>query len=159
MSEYQQYVKLSVAKKKYSEKIDDKANKIAAEIAKKFEDEKDFKKVAEFFKDSEIVDVESLSELVDVTNLDSGRAEEAMKLKETGDISDKFLSDNGDGYYFVKLTAREGNKVKYDSIRVRFTEFDKRINQIKADGKIKEYITLESVDDDKSDESESDKKD
>ena len=87
--------------------------------------------------------------MVDSTNLDSGRAAKAMSLKDVGNVSEAFVSKNGDGYYFVKLTARENNKVKYDSIWVRFTEFDKKMQEIRNDNKIDEYIEVEAGDESK----------
>ena len=82
------------------------------------------------------MELETLTELVESNNLDSGRAAAAAALKEVGDVSEKFVSKNGDGYYFVKLTAREGNRVQY--------EFGEVMNQIRADNKIEEMITVEA---------------
>ena len=121
IDEYRRMIKLSLAKKKYSAEIDSRAKSLVSEIAKALEGEKDFGKISEVYKNNDIFDFETLSEMVDSTNLDSGRASKAMSLKEVGDVSEGFISKNGDGYYFVKLTAREGSKVKYDSIWVRFT--------------------------------------
>lgn len=152
IDEYRRMIKLSLAKKKYSAEIDSRAKSLVSEIAKALEGEKDFGKISEAYKNNDIFDFETLSEMVDSTNLDSGRASKAMSLKEVGDVSEGFISKNGDGYYFVKLTAREGNKVKYDSIWVRFTEFDKKMQEIRNDNKIDEYIEVEAGDESKEEE-------
>ena len=99
----------------------------------------------EAYKENDIFSFESLSEMVDVTNLDFGRATMAMSLKEVGDVSKRFVSKNGNGYYFVKLTAREGSKVKYDSIWIRFTELDKVLEGLRADNKVEEMIEIKEV--------------
>ena len=67
-----------------------------------------------------------------------------ISLKNVGDVSERFVSKNGDGYYFVKLTAREGNSVKYDSVWVRFTEFKNVIEKIRSDSKVEEFIEVEA---------------
>ncbi len=43
---------------------------------------------------------EETGDLVSSTNIDGGRAAEAMKL-EPGQSSNRFVSMNGDGYYYV----------------------------------------------------------
>ncbi len=152
IGDYRHMIKLSLAKRDYSMEIDSRAKGLIDEISKAIASEKDLAKIAEQFKNNDIFDFESLSETVEATNLDSGRAAKAMSLKEVGDVSEAFLSKNGDGYYFVKLTAREGTKVKYDSIWVRFTEFDKKISEIRNDNKIDEYIEVEAGDESKEEE-------
>ncbi len=49
---------------------------------------------------------------------------------------------NGDGYYFVKLVKKTDTEVNFVSIKVPFTEFDKRLNTLQEEGKIKEYIKI-----------------
>ena len=110
--------------------------------------ERDFAKIEEAYKENDIFSFESLSEMVDATNLDSGRAAMAMSLKEVGDVSPRFVSKNGNGYYFVKLTAREGSKVKYDSIWIRFTELDKILDGLRKDNKVEEMIELCEMEED-----------
>ncbi len=144
MNEYRRLIRLSLAKKNYAIEIDEKAKKLAGDITKDLETSKDLKAIVQKYEGNEILSFESLTELVDANNLDSGRASTAFALKEVGDVSDKFVSKNGDGYFFVKLTAREGNRVQYDSIGVRFTEFNKVMSQIRSDNKVEEYITVEA---------------
>lgn len=143
MNEYRHMIKLSLAKRNYSAEIDSRANSLVESIVEDLKTTKDLKALGEKYKNNDIMEFESLSELVDSDNLDSGRAAAAYALKEVGDVSSAFISKNGDGFYFVKLTAREGDRVQYDSIWVRFTEFDKVMNKIRADNKVEEYITVE----------------
>ena len=74
-------------------------------------------------------------------NIDGGRATEAAKL-EPGQSSGKFLSMNGDGYYFVKLIKKTKTEVNFVSIKVPFTEFNKRFEALQNDNKINTYITI-----------------
>ena len=64
-----------------------------------------------------------------------------MKL-EPGESSGKFVSMNGDGYYFVKLVKKTDTEVDFVSIRIPFTEFNKRFDALSDEGKINEYITI-----------------
>ena len=81
--------------------------------------------------------------LVDSKNIDGGRATEAFKL-EPGQSSGKFLSMNGDGYYFVKLLNKTDSEVNFASIRVPFTEFSKRFDALKQNNQITEYISVDA---------------
>ena len=143
MTDYGRMIKLSLARKNYAAEIDERAKKMVAEISEELKTNKDFAKIAEKYKNNDIFSYETLDEMVDVTNLDSGRAAAAMAIKEVGGVSEPFVSKNGDGYYFVKLTEREGSRVRYESIWVRFTEFDNRMQKLREEGKIDEYIKLE----------------
>ena len=144
MSEYRRLLKLSLAKRDYSVEIDSRAKSLVDSITEDLKGSKDLKAIAGKYENNDIIEFESLSEMVDSSNLDSGRASTAFALKDVGDVSEPFLSKNGDGYYFVKLTDRDGNRVKYDSVWIRFTEFSKVFNQLRADNKIEELITVEA---------------
>lgn len=143
MTDYGRMIKLSLARKNYAAEIDEQAKKLVAEIESELKTTQDLAKIADKYKNNEILSYETLSEMVDVTNLDSGRAAAAMAIKEVGGVSKPFISKSGDGYYFVKLTEREDSRVRYDSIWVRFTEFDNRIQKLREDKKVDEYIKLE----------------
>ena len=135
-----------MAKKKYAESIDKKAQDLAKAVQDMINGgEKDFAKIAESYKENDIFSFESLGEMVDATNLDSGRAAMAMSLANVDDVSGRFVSKSGDGYYFVKLTAREGTKVKYDSVWIRFTELNKILDGLRSDNKVEEMIELSDV--------------
>ena len=140
--EYERMLYLTLIKAKVEMAIDDKANKTVAEVEKLLKDSGyDYAAVADQLGDSIIY--EETGGLVDSKNLDGGRATEAMKL-EPGQSSDKFVSMNGDGYYFVKLINKTDTEVNFVSIKVPFTEFDSRMSSLREDGKISEYITIES---------------
>ncbi len=57
------------------------------------------------------------------------------------------MSSNGDGYYFVKLVKKTETQVDYVSLFVKFTEFDKRLAEIREQDKIQEYIVIPEISD------------
>ena len=139
-SEYERMLYLTLLKSKVEITIDTNAAKTVNQVEQILaESGNDYTKVAEELGDK--VSYQETGGLVDSKNIDGGRASEAMKL-EPGESSGKFISINGDGYYFVKLINKTENEVNFVSIKVPFTEFDKRFDALKNDGKITEYITI-----------------
>lgn len=139
-SEYDRMLYLTLIKAKVEMDIDTNANKIASRVETLLaENGNDYKAVADQL-GGEIV-YEETGGLVDNRNIDGGRASEAMKL-EPGESSGRFVSMNGDGYYFVKLIKKTDSEVDFVSIKVPFTEFAKQFTALKEDGKISEYISI-----------------
>ncbi|MBR2708969.1 SurA N-terminal domain-containing protein [Candidatus Saccharibacteria bacterium] len=139
-SEYERMLYLTLVKAKVSIAIDEEANKTAARVESLLSSNgNDFPAIAEALGSS--INYEETGGLVDSKNIDGGRATEAMKL-EPGETSKKFISMNGDGYYFVKLVKKTDNSVDFVSIKVPFTEFDKRIAALRDEGKVNELIDL-----------------
>ena len=64
---------------------------------------------------------------------------------EPGESSGKFISINGDGYYFVKLINKNDTQVNFVSIRVPFTKLNSQFEQLREENKITEYITLPTL--------------
>lgn len=139
--DYRRLIMLSLAKKKASVEFDTEARETVEKIAETLKTNADMAAVMKDFAESETVSYELVEE-VDYTNLDSGRAEAAALLAKPGDISDYFVSKNGDGYYIVKLKAKTDNKVSYESIWVRFRKIDSEMAKLREDGKVKEMIDL-----------------
>ena len=145
MTEYRRLLKLRLARKKYSELYDTEANKLAQKAKDALKSDSDLKAVAESLGNKEIVSYEKTDDLISDATLDGGRAVKAKSLK-VGEISDMFTSRKGDCYYFVKLVEEKDGKVKYESLAINFTEFDKQFRDIKDGGKIKEYIDVSEGD-------------
>ncbi|MEE0888157.1 MAG: SurA N-terminal domain-containing protein [Candidatus Saccharimonadaceae bacterium] len=138
--EYERMLYLTLVKEKVEMAIDEKANKVSGQVEKMLaENGNDYHNVVEQLGD-EIV-YEETGGLVDDKNIDGGRAAEAMKL-EPDQSSGKFVSANGDGYYFVKLVKKTDSEVDFASIKVPFKEFSKRFDGLKEEGKISEYIDI-----------------
>ncbi len=139
-SEYERMLYLSLLKAKVEENIDNTATKTAQEVESLLaENDNNYQAVAEAL--GEKIQYQETGGLVDNKNIDGGRASEAMKL-EPGESSGKFISMNGDGYYFVKLIKKTDNEVNFVSIKVPFTEFGKRFESLKDENKIAEYIEI-----------------
>ena len=139
-SEYERMLYLSLLKAKVEMDIDAEANKTATKVEELLKNNGyDYQAVAEELGDKIVY--QETGGLVDNKNIDGGRAAEAMKL-EPGESSSKFVSMNGDGYYFVKLINKTDTQVNFVSIKVPFTEFTKRFDALKEEGKIIEYITI-----------------
>lgn len=138
--EYERMLYLTLLKAKVEMEIDKTANQIAVRVETILaENGNDYQAVAEEL-GSEII-YEETGGLVDSKNIDGGRASEAMKL-EPGESSGRFVSMNGDGYYFVKLINKTDSEVNFVSIKVPFTEFAKQFTTLKEEGKIIEYIDI-----------------
>lgn len=138
--EYERMLYLSLVKSKVEINIDSAANKIATKVETLLANNGgDYQKVAEDLGDQIVY--QETGGLVDSKNIDGGRASEAMRL-EPGQSSGKFISMNGDGYYFVKLISKTDTSVNFVSIKVPFTEFSKQFSALQEEGKITEYINL-----------------
>lgn len=141
-SEYERMLYLSLLKSKVEIAVDKTADEVAAQVEKILaENGNDYNVVLEQLGDKVVY--EETGGLVDNKNIDGGRAVEAAKL-EQGASSGKFVSMNGDGYYFVKLLNKTETEVNFVSIRVPFTEFNRRFETLRAEGKIVEYIEIEN---------------
>lgn len=135
--EYRRILYLSLVRVEVSKKIDAEATKLANEALSKVKNGEDFKEVAEGLS----LEFNSTNELIDVKNVDGGRSDRAYEMNP-GDISDVFVSDNGDCYYILKLIEKSDGKVNYVSITIPFTEFEKRLNNVREENRVNEYIEL-----------------
>lgn len=142
-SEYERMLYLTLMRAKVEEAIDEEANEVAAQVEALLEENGgDYQAVAEAL--GEAIEYQNTGGLVDGKNIDGGRATEAMKLKP-GEQSGKFVSMNGDGFYFVKLVDKTDTKVNFESIRVPFTAFEEKFAEISEGGKIEEFIEIEGT--------------
>lgn len=139
IKEYRRMLYLSLVKEKVSQRIDDEAIKLSERIQTQIAAGKSLKVIAEEIGGKVLY--EETGGLVDKMNVDGGRALTAMKL-EAGKTSGRFISSSGDGYYFVSLISKTDSSVNYTSIKVPFSEFDKRLKKIRDEGGIREWIVL-----------------
>ena len=144
MSEYRRLVMFSLAKKKLSVEIDEEANKAAGQVEETLRaNDNDFAKAVDALKNNDLISYEPASNAVEASNLDGGRAEMAMKLEKKGDVSERFVSKNGDGYYYVRLVSKEDGKVSYETIAVRFSKVDANVQKLRDEGKVQEKIEIQ----------------
>jgi hypothetical protein len=126
--------------------IDSTAMKLRDQVLSKLKTEQDFDKVAASIAPLNNVRVESGgTPLVPDNNQDGGLAETAAKL-QIGQISTAFRSTTGDGYYVVKLLQKDNNhRISYAYLKVPLTEFQKRLDKVKNNHHIAEYIMVPEV--------------
>jgi hypothetical protein len=81
------------------------------------------------------------SGLVPLLNQDGGLTAAAVGLAKGG-VSSPIRTAAGDGYYFVKQLEKTATQVSYVYLRIPLTEFNQRLETLKKDGKVKEYIKI-----------------
>jgi len=144
-SEYRQDARSKLIRQDVSYAIDKEAEKLKSEVEKLLKTEKDFDKVAATLggeKGTKVVS--AVSGLVPKTNRDGGLSTAAMKLKPD-QISGVIKTTTGDGYYFVRLIEKNDSQVNYAYLKVPLTEFNKRLEKLKKDNKVQEYISVPNV--------------
>ena len=139
--EYLRMLELSLYKKKVEIVVDQRANQIAEKVEKMLGENGGSFGATRDVLGGEII-YEETGGLVDSKNIDGGRSTVALGL-QSGEISRRFVSSNGDGYYFVKLIEKNETQVNYASIKVDFMEFQERMGKIREEGEITEYIEIE----------------
>jgi len=138
-SEYRRMLYLLLMKAKVAQAVDDEANVQSAEVERILaESDNDLHKAA----DEVGAEYQETGRLVDNMNVDGGRSTVAMKL-ENGQVSEKFLSSNGDGYYYVKLIDKTESEVNYASLKIAFTQFDELVMELYASDEVESYIDLD----------------
>lgn len=138
--EYERLLALTLTKAKVEAEIDEPASRTAAKVESLIKEHNgDYAAVAAALGDQVIY--EETGGYVSNQNIDGGRASEAFKL-EPGGESGRFVSMNGDGYYFVKLLKKTETEVNFVSLKVPFTKFKTDFDALREAGKIEEFITL-----------------
>lgn len=144
--EYRTTIRQSLLRQKVSYAIDERAMEHKDAVARQIEADgkkADFvaiaKKVnAKFGEDSVTV---GGSGMVRKNNQDGGLTDAALDL-DIGEISPVIKSTTGDGYYFVQLVKEAPTQLAYEYIKIPLTEFTARMQKLREDGKIKEYIEI-----------------
>ena len=146
-SEYRRMLYLTLMRSKVAQAVDDPAREQAKEVERILqESDGDLHKAA----DEVGAKYEETGRLVDNMNVDGGRSTMAMTL-EPGQISQRFLSSNGDAYYFVKLNDKTNSEVNYASLEITFSKFEEMIAELYASDNVKLYIDVNPEADDSED--------
>lgn len=140
-SEYRRmFIELPLLRRKVTAEIDKNAAKTRDEVVKYLNDNSnDFSKTAEQFGDK--IEYNKPGK-VRKTNIDGGRSKVASQLN-VGEVSKPFISNAGDGYYIVKLIEKNDNEISYESIKIKFTEFNSQLEKLEKEGKVKKYIKVD----------------
>lgn len=138
--EYNRMLYLTLIKARVEAAIDSHANEIATKVESLLTEKNgDYAAVASALGDEVIY--EETGGMVSNQNIDGGRASEASRL-QPGEESGRFVSMNGDGYYFVKLLKKTETEVNFASIKVPFTEFARQISELRDSGQIEEFVKI-----------------
>lgn len=125
--------------------IDDIASQLKELVQQKIATETDFDKLAATVNPVEGVKIEAgMTPLVPQNNQDGGLAEAATKLS-IGQVSTAFRSTIGDGYYFVKPLQKDSKRVSYAYLKIPLTVFQKKLEKVKTDKQISEFISIPEV--------------
>ena len=140
-SEYRRmFIELPLLRRKVTAEIDKNAATTRDEVVKYLNDNSnDFSKAAEHFGDK--IEYNKPGK-VRKTNIDGGRSKVASQLN-VGEVSKPFISNAGDGYYIVKLIEKSDNEISYESIKIKFTEFNSQLEKLEKEGKFKKYIKVD----------------
>lgn len=143
--EYRRMLYLSLMRAKVAQAVDELALDMAEQVdASLAGNGGDLRATAEAL--GEAVTYEETGKLVDNMNVDEGRSDKAMTL-EPEQVSERFLSNNGDGYYYVKLVEKNDTQVNYNSLKIAFSEFDRMVAELYEQDKVHIYIELEKYSD------------
>lgn len=141
LDEYRGIVRAELLKRRVSFAVDDAARAKAESLRKKVVDGASIAKVAQENSDDEATKVNGGdSGKLPLTNQDpNGLIAVAQTLKK-GEVSN--LIEGVDGFYFIKLTTKDDSSVQYSLVKVRLQAFADAFAKLKADGKIKEYVSI-----------------
>ena len=144
--EYRYAAKNKLIRQEVSYAIDDEAKQKQTKAEELLKGKNvDFDKVAaELGGEGEAKVTTGVSGLVAQTNRDGGLSEAAVKL-EKGEVSPAIKTTTGDGYYFVKLLEKTDDQVNYEFLRIPLQEFEKRLEKLRQQGKINEYISVPPI--------------
>jgi hypothetical protein len=147
-NEYRKDIKSKLLRQDVSYAIDDKARVLQQKAVNLIASTSgDFDAVAKQLGGEGVSKVTAgVSGFVPLANKDGGLSAAAATLTK-GQVSSAIKSTSGTGYFFVKLLDRTDTQVSYAYLQVPLTEFDARVQQLKADKKIKEYIDVPAVND------------
>ena len=138
-SEYRRMLYLSLMRAKVAQEVDEPANRLSQQVEQILtEQDGNLTAAADLGAGATY---EETGRLVDNMNVDGGRSTMAMKL-EVGQVSPRFLSSNGDGYYYVKLIDKTDSEVNYQSLKIEFTKFDQMVAALYTEGKVEMYIEV-----------------
>lgn len=82
------------------------------------------------------------SGIVKKTNQDAGLTQAALKLTQGEITKDAVKSTTGDGYYFIRLDELRDSELSYSFIKIPLTAFEKKLQSIRKDNKVREYIAI-----------------
>lgn len=142
--ELETLVRNSILRGKVAYAIDDKARAIQTEadslILKTNDLDKTYEKLSSTNPDGI---VKGSSGVISTSNMLDGLRVSDIAVLEVGQISPVMQSTKGEGYYYVKLTSKTDTQVSFDFIKIPLKQFSTNLEQLRAEGKIVEYIKID----------------
>lgn len=140
LGEYRDIVRSTLLKRKVSFAIDDAARTKAEDIRERVNAD-NFAEVAKEVSDDQATkanggDVGFVAENSHDAN---GLIQAASRLSRNG-ISG--LIEGTDGYYIVKLLDESNGQIRFARIKIALTEFDTRLEQVRSEGRVNEFIAI-----------------
>ncbi len=139
------YYQNSLTVTKASFAIDDKAQSLKDNISRVIaaQSNSELKKIADDINSKEKDSVTyGVSGLVSIASITSGlRGTDVAKL-EKGKLSGPLQSTTADGYFFIKVLEKTDSQVSYEFIQVPLKAMTSKMEQLRKDNKIKEYISI-----------------
>lgn len=86
---------------------------------------------------------------VSTTSTFGGLRASELEGNEIGKVVGPLKSTTDDGYYFIKLTSKGSGQIGFEYLQVPLMAFESQIKDLRAQGKVKEYIKITVSDSDK----------
>lgn len=143
IDEYKDFVRASLLKQKVSFLMDEPADTRIKNIRRDIVNGGDFATIAKNQSDDSALVKANGGDtgVLQVTSQDTDGLIAAAKNLQSEQVSN--IIKGVDAYYVIKLISKDANTVHFLRIKVALTEFEKQFDQLKKDGKIKEYITVQ----------------
>lgn len=142
MGEYRDIVRGTLLKRKVSFAIDESAKQKADDIRRRVNSD-NFADVAREVSDDQATKANGgdVGFVPEDSHDANGLVQAASRLAKNR-ISP--VIEGTDGYYIVKPLEKSNGQIRYARIKIALTEFDKRLEQIRSEGRIEEFINIPS---------------
>lgn len=141
LDEYKGVVKNELLKRKVSFAIDAKARDKSSRLKQSLTSGTDFAELAKTESDDMATKANGGAiGAIPVTNQDANGVIKTALALQPGQVSD--VIEGTDGYYIIKLVAKNDTTVDYSQIKISLTELNTRYETIKKQNKIDEFINV-----------------
>lgn len=125
--------------------VDDPATTLKGRVSELLKKENDFTKVAAIINKDKADSVSSgVSGMMDKTDRFDGVLAADVVATVERKSAGPLLSVTGDGYYFVQVIDKNDKQVNFAYLRVPLTVFDRKLAELRDQGKIREFIRIDS---------------
>jgi len=141
MDDYREIVRQNLLVRKASFAIDDGAKDRINALKKQLNDGADFAELAgQASQDEATKGNGGDAGTFKFTDLDTNGLISVARQMNIGDISQPI--QGVDAWYIIKLTEKSETAVRFSQIKINLTELNKRLEQMRADGLIREFIEI-----------------